>query len=451
MDEFRRRLIVEAILGFKPEVKQTLVEICKDPNASLERISERVFIDGVPVSSNTVKNYARVIYASLHINDKSEISSDICEILQQIERGEITAYSPFETELPPTSPESEGTFFEPSQSIDNERQTPIPIGSPQLQQQPSSTLPFLQDVPRTWLSIIIAAASIFGFVLCWFAVLGARNIFTGDEPDSTEPIAIVQSEATEAPSTIAATRISEPTDEPIEEVEETAVPTDTPEPTSTSTATGTPTPIKTPIPTITPTATITPTTTPSPTPSIPLPWEDNFEDNELSPPWKLVSGETIFVAIDGNKVLKSAGSTVRNPTCLILEIGDRTLNNFYIEMDYGAYDEGEREELYSSNDNDFEITFNGSVRARYDPWNSDFIWEEGNTNTWRPLDTRGGFDFEIAQHAKHELHADGTYITLVDGGVFTQFTYGSVGSSGPITIKLCHEVYIDNVRIGNLP
>ena len=150
MDEFQRRLIIEAILGFKPEVKQTLVEICKDPNASLEKISERVFINGVSVSSNTVKNYARVIYASLHINDKSEISDDICNILQQIERGEITEYLPPESEISSsettgTEAEAEDSSSSQTRSIENETRNLEPTDASQPPQQSNSMTTFLQE------------------------------------------------------------------------------------------------------------------------------------------------------------------------------------------------------------------------------------------------------------------------------------------------------------------
>jgi hypothetical protein len=302
---------------------------------------------------------------------------------------------------------------------------------------------------------IITALLALIFVIGSILVINWRGVFAPDSEPTT--VAVVETEVIEnTPDSTNPTRTPNPiqTQEmagTLTAVYAAITATAFKTPTLTPTPSDTPTPTIEPTATIEPTETTTPTVAPTPTPNIILPSFENFDNGVLPPELRQVSGGYIIQNVSGKSFLRSGLTSDGSDgfTCSVWEIGDKSLTNFFIEMDYGGTDRGWG--LGAFKTDEFEINFGGNVRARLDNTNNKFVWEVSANTEWLEVERRWKYDLGDGQHIKFELHDDFKFITILDGGIWMDFVYPNYLATGPITIKLCNWAYVDNVRIDYLP
>ena len=371
-----------------------------------------------------------------------EITDDVVPTDTTLLAEIIDQSSPQAEETQPVEPSPPATF-----QVHTPVQTGIPTSAP-TRTRPLIRLPF-ENMRLNVLVGVVLIALLFGAFLLIREINTPEDIVPTATTESVAEVENTRSPATRAPNatstvemrgTLTAVSMAETA---------TALVTNTP----TSTPSETPTPTITPTPSNTPTATSTPTETPSPTPSIILPWSDPIEGPTISSDWDRVSGEYNIPLVGGKEILRSAGNPdPYNPICLILLIGDKTLTNFFIEMDYGGYFEsGVGDGAWVGNE--LEVTFGGVVRAHYVVRTvlGDFFLEGFRNNEWQVLGEGNYLEFRRSQHVRFEIYDENKYIVLLDGNLWMQTTSETIHATGPITIKLCNYQYIDNVRIGYLP
>ena len=209
--------------------------------------------------------------------------------------------------------------------------------------------------------------------------------------------------------------------------------------TSTSIPSNTPSPTVTSPPTSTPTATITPTSTPSPTPNIVLPWSDDFDSGELAPEWKKLASQYTIKFENNNGWLAPISP---DADCLLLSIGDESLNNFSFEMGYGSTLPG------WANSNRFVIGIGDKIRVVYHSFSNE-SWEIFAEGEWVNFH-RGTDRHPFSRHLK--ITASGNrYTSLLDGSIQSDIVNPDVEASGPITLQVCRYVQIDYVSLEALP
>ncbi len=190
----------------------------------------------------------------------------------------------------------------------------------------------------------------------------------------------------------------------------TSYPTDTPYPTNTSYPTYTPVPE--------PTNTLSPSSTP--TLSLILPFRDTF-DSSLRPEWKILSGEPV---IQNGKLSPISGGN------LILQIGDDSLSNYTISLQYDAYLNVPR----------VIFTIAGKIRFECNFWGS--VLKVQKDNQWQDIASGSG----CKGNGQMGISIKGNEYRAFDNqNQILQVIYGSQ-VNGPLILELGGST-IDNVEI----
>lgn len=157
----------------------------------------------------------------------------------------------------------------------------------------------------------------------------------------------------------------------------------------------------------------------TPIPSLSLPFQDNF-DNGIRPEWRVLSGQPVVV--DGR--LGAATDEVA------LEIGDSSLSNYVVELDFAGLD-------------GLDLIMGRNIR--YNTYHSENRWEAFQDNKWVYI----GRGTPRGRTGHMRLIVQGnSYSVYRNGEALDQLSYG-LPVGGPFGIRIDKAVFIDNLSITN--